>query len=152
MALFDAMFELDDALDLSTHTATEVESSTNVIDWVNTDLEMGAGSPFWLNVRVGTAFGSSGSATLQVELMRETDTTIDASSNRIWATGLVPLTALTAGEYIIRMPLPYNVDEDRYTGLLYTIGTAAMTAGTVDAWVDNGPSSSYDVQVSASNI
>ena len=152
MAIFDAMLELDDNLDLSTHTATEVESSTYAIDWVNTDLEMGAGEPLWLNVRVGTAFGSSGSATLTVDLMRETDTTIDASSTTIYQTGAIPVATLVAGYNIIRMPLPYNVDEDQYTGLLYTIGTAAMTAGTVDAWIDHGPSSSFDTQVSASNI
>lgn len=152
MALFDADLELDDALDLSTHTATEVESSTNVIDWVNSDLEMGAGEPLWLNVQVESAIDSAGAATLQVELMRETDTTIDASSTRIYGTGLIPLTDLTAGAWIIRMPLPVNVDEDRYTGLLYTIGTAALTSGTINAWIDHGSQSSYDTQVSASNI
>jgi len=152
MAIFDAMLELDDALDLSTHTATEVEASTNVIDWVNSDLEMGAGSPLWLNVKVGTAFGSSGAATLTVALMAETDTTIDTDSTTVYTTGAVALAALTAGAYVIRMPLPYDVDQDQYTGLLYTIGTAAMTAGTVDAWIDQGPSSNYDTQVSASNI
>lgn len=152
MALFDVMFELDDALDLSTHTASEVEASTNVIDWVNSDLEMGAGEPLYLNIQVETAFGSSGSATLQVDLMRETDTDIDASSTTIYETGLIPVASLTAGAWIMRMSLPVNVDEDRYVGLLYTIGTAAMTAGTVNAWIDHGPQSSYDTQVENSNI
>jgi hypothetical protein len=152
MAIFDAMLELDDALDLSTHTATEVEASTNVINWTQSDLEMGAGEPLWLNVQVETAFASSGSATLTVALKRETDGTIDTDSTTIWSTNAIPVASLTAGYWIIRQPLPYNVDEDAYTGLLYTIGTAAMSAGTVNAWIDSGPQSSYNTQVSASNI
>ena len=152
MALFDVMFELDDALDLSTHTATEVEASTNVIDWVDTDLEMGQGEPLYLNIRVETAFGSAGAATLQVDVMRETDTDIDASSTTIYETGLIPVASLVAGYLILGMTLPINIDEDRYVGLLYTIGTAAMTAGTVNAWIDHGPQSSYDTQVTGSNI
>lgn len=152
MAIFDAMFELDDALDLSTHTATEVEASTNVINWTQSDLEMGAGEPLWLNVRVATAFGSAGSATLKVALKRETDGTIDTDSTTIWETNAIPVATLVDGYAIMRMPLPYNVDEDAYTGLLYTIGTAAMTAGTVDAFLDHGPQSSFDTQVSESNI
>ncbi len=152
MAIFDAMFELDDALDLSTHTATEVEASTNVINWTQSDLEMGAGEPLFLNVRVGTAFASTGSATLTVALKRETDGTIDTDSTTIWETNAIPVATLVAGYPIIRMSLPYNVDDDGYTGLLYTIGSQPMSAGTVDAWIDQGPQSSFDTQVSASNI
>ena len=152
MAIFDAMFELDDALDLSTHTATEVEASGNVINWTQSDLEMGAGEPLFLNVRVGTAFASTGSATLTVALKRETDSTIDTDSTTIWETNAIPVATLVAGYPIMRMPLPYNVDEDAYTGLLYTIGSQPMSAGTVDAWIDHGPQSSFDTQVSASNI
>ncbi len=153
MAIFDAMFELDDALDLSTHTATEVEASTNVINWTQSDLEMGAGEPLWINVKVAaTSFLSSAAATLTVALKRETDGTIDTDSTTVWSTGAIALAALTAGSWIMRMPLPYNVDEDGYMGLLYTINTHPMSSGTVDAWIDHGPQSSHDTQVSASNI
>ena len=50
------------------------------------------------------------------------------------------------------MPLPYNVDEESIVGLLYTIGGTTSTVGTINAWLDNGPQSSYDVQVAESNI
>jgi len=155
MAIFDAMFEFSTASagqDLSTNTATEAEASTNVINWTQSDLEMGAGEPLWLNVRVGTAFSSSAAATLTVALKRETDGTIDTDSTTVWSTPALALAALTAGAWIMRMPLPYNIDEDAYTGLLYTVGTHAMSAGTVYAWIDQGPQSSHDTQVSASNI
>ena len=153
MALFDAMFELSDAQDIGALTDTEVAASTNVVNWTQSDLEMGAGEPLWLNVRVGTeAFESSGSATLAVALKRETDGTIDTDSTTVWTTPALAIAGLTAGAWIMRMPLPYNIDEDAYMGLLYTGGTATMSAGTVDAWIDHGPQSGYNTQVSASNI
>ncbi len=154
MAIFDAMFELSDNQDIGTLTDTEVAASANVINWTQSDLEMGAGEPLWLNVKMGTeSFGSAGSATLTVALKRETDGTIDTDSTTIWTTPPLDIGAATAaGEFLMRMPLPYNVDEDAYMGLLYTVSAATATSGTVDAWIDHGPQSSFDTQVSASNI
>jgi hypothetical protein len=153
MAIFDAMFELSDDQDIGALTATEVAASTNVINWTQSDLEMGAGEPLWLNVRMGTElFGSAGAATLTVAVKRETDGTIDTDSTTVYTTPALAIADLTAGAWILRMPLPYNIDEDAYMGLLYTVGTATATSGTVDAWIDHGPQSSYDTQVSASNI
>lgn len=153
MAIFDAMLEFSDDQDIGANTASSTEASTNVLNFTQADLEMGAGEPIWLNVRMGTeALLSSGSATLTVALCRDTDATIDSSSTVIYQTPAIAKASLTAGAWIIRMPLPYNVDEDAYIGLLYTVGTATTSAGKVDAWLDHGPQSSYDTQVSASNI
>jgi hypothetical protein len=153
MALFDAMFEMSDDQDIGANSASSTEASTNVICFSQADLEMGAGEPLWVNVKMGTeALLSTGAATLTVALCRDTDGTIDSSSTVIWQTPAIAKASLTAGAWIIRMPLPYNVDEDAYIGLLYTVGAHASTAGTVDAWLDHGPQSSFDTQVSASNI
>lgn len=151
MALFDAMFELSDDQVLTDSSA----ASTNIIDMVVENLEMGAGSPYWLNVKVGTAF--AGGTSIVVALTYDTAAPIDGSSTVVWQTRAIPLTDTaapsldTAGEYLIRMPLPYNFDEESIVGLYYTV-TGTFTAGTLNAWLDNGPSSSYDVQVSTSNI
>lgn len=154
MAIFDAMFELSDDQDIGALTASEVAASTNVVNWSASDLEMGAGEPLWLNIRMGTeALGSSGSSKLTVALMRETDGTIDTDSTTVWTTPALAIGAATAaGAWLMRMPLPYNIDEDAYMGLLYTMSTATATSGKVDAWIDHGPQSSHDTQVSASNI
>lgn len=155
MALFDAMLEFSDDQDIGALTASETAASTNVLDFVNSDLEMGAGNPIWLNVKVGTEaiVNTDSDATLVMALVRETDTTLDSSSTVIYQTPAIAQTSLTAGKWIMRMPLPYNVDEDRYVGLLYTAGgSSAFTAGKVDAWLDHGPQSSFDTQVSESNI
>ncbi len=153
MAIFDAMFELSDDQDIGALTATEVAASSNVINWSGSDLEMGAGEPLWLNIRMGTeAFLSTAAATLTVALKRETDGTIDTDSTTVWTTPAIAKGSLTAGAWIMRMPLPYNIDEDAFMGLLYTVSTHPASAGKVDAWIDHGPQSSYDTQVSESNI
>ncbi len=152
MGIFDAMLEFSDDQDIGALTATEVAAATNTFNWTLSDLEMGAGEPLWLNVKMGTeALLSSGSATLTVALKRETDTTIDTDSTTVWST-TVAKAALGVGAWIIRMPLPYDVDADAYMGLLYTVNAATVSAGKVDAWIDHGPQSSYDTQVSASNV
>lgn len=152
MAIFDAMLEFSDNQDIGTSTITEATAATNVLNWSNSDLEMGAGEPLWLNIRMGTeALLSSGSATLTVDLKRETDGTIDTDSTTIQSVTIAKA-RLGAGEWILRQPLPYNVDDDAFFGLLYTMNTAVASAGTVDAWIDHGPQSSYDTQVSDSNI
>ena len=157
MAIFDAMLEFSDDQDIGTLTASEVVASTDVLDFTQSDLEMGAGEPVWLNVRMGTEgiINSDSDATLVVSLMTETNTdgTIDASSTYLYSTPAIAQTALASGAWIIRMPLPYNVDDGRLVGLLYTAGgSSAFTTGKVNAWVDHGAQSSYDTQVTTSNI
>lgn len=144
MALFDALFEFSDAQAITTDA-----QSTNVLDMQAADLEMGAGEPIWLNVRVGTAF--AGGTSLAVSLYAHTATTSINSGTQIIATGTIAQASLTANAWIIRVPLPVNFDEERYIGLYYD-DTGAFTAGTVDAWLDHGPQSSYDTQVTTSNI
>jgi hypothetical protein len=152
MAIFDAMFELSDDQDISQAAGTV--ASTDIIDWTQADLEMGAGEPLWLNVRMGTEAldSAGGAATLVVALCHDTVAPIDSSSTVIYQTAALTETICTAGAWLLRMPLPYNVDDGRINGLLYTIAGETSTTGTIDAWVDHGPQSSYDTQVSASNI
>ena len=149
MALFDAMFEFSDN---QTVTATAV--ADYYIDFQDSDLEMGTGTPLYLNVKVGaTAFttGGGNDGTLTVALVYEGTDPIDTSSTVIYQTIALAEANLTAGTWIMRMALPVDVDKERYVGLLYTTANN-ITAGTIDAWLDNGPQSSYDTQVSESNI
>ena len=153
MALFDAMLELSDDQDVSQAAGTV--ASTNILDFTLADLEMGAGQPLWLNIKVGTepVANTDGDATVAVALCYDTVAPIDSSSTVIYSTPALAEAALTAGEWVLRMPIPVNIDEEKIVGLLYTVGgSSASTTGTVDAWLDNGSQSSYDTQVSASNI
>jgi len=153
MAIFDAMLELSDDQDISQSAGTY--ASTDILDFTQADLEMGAGEPLWLNVKMGTEAldSSGGAATLVVALCHDTVAPIDSSSTVIYQTAaLAEGTGTAVGAWILRMPLPYNVEDGRIVGLLYTIAGETSTTGTVDAWIDHGPQSSYDTQVSASNI
>jgi hypothetical protein len=144
MALFDVLFEFSDA-----QAITGDADSTDVVDFVNTDLEMGAGTPIWLNIQVETAF--AGGTSLECSLYSHTATTSLNSGTLLWQSGVIAQATLVAGYWITRIPLPYNCDEERYLGVYYN-DTGAFTAGTINAWLDHGPQSSSDTQVTTSNI
>jgi hypothetical protein len=148
MAIFDVLFEFcDNDSVFSTDSAVQSE---DILDWGSgmTDLEMGAGSPMWLNIRVSTAF--SGGTSAAFALVSDSDTTI-TNGTVLYTTPAIAVADLTVGTWVIRMPLPYDVDKERYTGIVVTC-VGAVSAGAIDAWLDQGPQSSYDTQVATSNI
>lgn len=155
MAIFDALFEFCDNATLVGSSTTDYNASTaNELDWVAADLEMGAGTPIWLNIRVGaTAYTPTTSGdTVKFALYADgTSSGHDSDSNIVMTSDTIATSALTAGAWILRAPLPVNCDEERYLQIGATFNEAT-TAGTIDAWLDHGPQSSYDTQVSASNI
>lgn len=152
MAIFDAMYELFNDATLVAATGTDyVGTTAKTIDWQASDLEMGQGTPLWLNVRVGTtAYVGGTNATFK--LFADTAAAgHDTNSAEVLSSGTRAISDLTAGAWIFRCPLPVNVDDKRYLSLGITCD-GATTAGTIDAWLDHGPQSSYDVQVAESNI
>ena len=149
MAIFDALLEFSDEQAI---TVTAV--ATNSLDMQAANLEMGAGEPIYLNVKVGnTAFttGGDNDGTLVVALVYDTVSPIDTSSSVIYQTPALAESTLTAGTWIMRMALPVDVDKGQFVGLLYTTAND-ITGGTINAWLDHGPQSSYDTQVAESNI
>ncbi len=155
MAIFDAKLEFSDDQDIATNTTT---GSTNIFNFVQSDLEMGAGEPLWFNCKVGTeaiaaTSGSTGGAcTLIVDLINDAATTVDSSSIVSFRSKTFTEAELIKGAWLIRIPLPYNIDENKYMGVLYTIGGDTAADGKIDSWIDHGPQSSFNTQVSGSNI
>ncbi len=155
MAIFDAMLEFSDEQDISQAAGTAV--ATNQLDLVISDVNIGGGEPLWLNVRIGTEAvaevdgATTGACTLVVALVYD-DTAVDASSIVKYQTRALTETELTAGAWILRMPLPVAIDEEQYVGLVYTIGGATSAKGTINAWLDNGSSTDYNTQIADSNI
>ena len=139
MAIFDAMFEFSDGQSLTASAA-----ATNVIDMQAADLEMGAGTPIWLNVKVGTELDSAGeAATLTIALVGDTDATIDGSSIVVQQSKQYAESECTAGAWLLRVPLDVDFDTNRYVGIYYTVGTENFTSGTIDAWLDHGERHCY---------
>jgi len=147
MAILDVLFEFSDDQAI---TGTDAQS-TDVLDWGSgmEDLEMGAGTPIYLNIRIGTVF--AGGTSIAFSLYTHTAATSINSGTEIFTTPAIATASLTAGAWILRIPLPVNCDENRYFGLYYDV-TGTMSGGTINAWLDHGPQSSYDTQVATSNI
>ena len=101
--------------------------STNTID------QLAAGDtyvPQFLRVRVNTAFTSGGAGTLAVNLVTDDDSGFGTATT-IPLVGATALAALTAGKVLFQGRLPIGIK--RYRKLQYVVGTAAMTAGKIDA-------------------
>jgi len=154
MALFDAMFEFVDNQAGYAASTTAFFTAAKTIDWQSTGLEMGSGTPLWINARVGTAAFKGGTSIQLVVLGDTAAGGHDASSTEICRGPVVAIGSTTTtapGAWICRMPLPSNCDSYRYMGVAI-VNDGANTAGTVDCWLDHGPQSSFDTQVTTSNI
>ena len=161
MAIFDAVAEFSDNQSLISTNSVAATAASNTLCFSDTaselsGLELGSGEPLWLNVRVGTTGvidGTTDSACkITVAVVNEANTTIDSDSRVMVQTRAFSQAEMTAGAWLLRIPLPADIDGQPYMGLLYTSAGAACTAGSIDAWVDHGAQSSFDTQVSASNI
>jgi len=101
--------------------------STDVIDGGTAG---DAEDELYLVVDVETTFTSGGAATLTVSL--ETDDNSGFSSATVKFTSAVfALASLTAGSRLAAVRLPKGME--RFSRVSYAIGTAALTAGKVDA-------------------
>ena len=78
---------------------------------------------------------SAGASTLVITL--NTDDALNAggtdlaADNTLWTSASIAKTALTDGAMLVKMPLPPGIQ--RYLRLTYTVGTANLTAGAIDA-------------------
>jgi hypothetical protein len=109
-------------------TSTGDTASTDVYD-TGAAADVGIGYDVYMHVKTRAAFTSGGAGTLQVVLQ-------DSADNSSWAdvqtlTPARALAALGANTEIVRARLPIGLR--RYIRFAYRVGTAAMTAGTVDA-------------------
>ena len=152
MAIFDAMFEFMDNSQLTGNGVTIYLPVTGKeLDWGADSLEMGAGEPVYINFKVGlTAY--SGGTSVDFKLFADDGTEgHDSSSIAVISSGPRAVGTLTAGAWILRSVLPVNVDIEQYL-LPGATFVGNVNAGTLDVWLDHGSQSSYDTQVSASNI
>ncbi|KKN70130.1 hypothetical protein LCGC14_0434550 [marine sediment metagenome] len=156
MALFDALLEFSDNQEMAQSAATY--AATNTFNWKDEDLEMGQGEPIWFNVRIGTEAiaatdgSTAGACTLVVDLVSEANTTIDSGSEIMYRSRTFTEDEMTEKAWLVRIPLPVDIDNQQYLGVLYTIAGDTSAVGKIDTWLDHGPQSSHDTQVADSNI
>lgn len=134
--ILDETFLFSDDQDLS--QVAGAYDSTNVID-LGVDRDVGIGVPIPLLIQVTEAFVGA-TATLKVVL--ETDDNAAMSSSEILYTSeLIGVATLVAGYKFVMNFLPRA--NQRYLQLVYTIGTATTTAGTVTAGITFGDQASF---------
>lgn len=132
--ILDERLELSDAGTLATSTGTALHG--DVIDFGGD--QIGDGEPMYLVIQVTTAVTSAGAATVKFELASDAAAAIatDGSATVHAATEAIGKASLVAG-YTRVIPLPPAAGNsyERYVGVLTTVGTAALTAGAVNAFL-----------------
>jgi hypothetical protein len=135
--ILDKRNEFADALALST-AATGLALVGDVIDLGNdgiNDVE-----DMYLVIQVDTAVTSAGAATVEFQLVSDAQAAIavDGSATVHAKSAAIPKATLVAGYNVIQIELGKGQYE-RYLGILQNVGTAALTAGKINAFLTNVP-------------
>lgn len=122
-----------DVIDLGVAGAGTVGAGSAPGDIGNTAIFEGMA----LAIQVTTAVTSAGSATVSFELSSDAQAAIavDGTATLHVKSFDIPKATLIAG-YTVRLPLPGHMPAyERYLGLVQNVGTAALTAGAVNAFI-----------------
>lgn len=134
--IFDRLAEFCDATAVSqAGTGTYALGSNYDLGAANKD--PGAGQPLYLVITVDTAFTSGDSATVQFQLVSDSQDppAADGTETIHIETQDFPVATLVQG-YTIVHPLPSgDLDYERYIGIQAIVGTAALTAGKINAFL-----------------
>lgn len=129
--ILDERTEFADATALST-AATGLALVGDVID-LGTD-GLNEVEEIELYVSVDTSITSAGSATVEFQLVSDAQAAIavDGSASVHYKSAAIPKATLVAGYGAVNVKLPKGQYE-RYLGILQNVGTAALTAGKINA-------------------
>lgn len=133
--ILDERNEFADATALGT-SGTGRQLVGDVIDLGGVTQDVGNGQPLYLVIQVDTAVTSDGSATVSFELASDAQAAIatNGTASVHFATAAIAKTSLTAGATVAAAALPMGTYE-RYLGILANVGTAAVTAGKINAFL-----------------
>lgn len=133
--ILDERNEFCDATALNTGAAGSYLVG-DVIDLGATSSDIGNGEPMYLVIQVDTAAASAGAATGQFHLCSDAQAAIavDGSATYHFSTSAIPVASLVAGYRVAVVALPHGTYE-RYLGVVQTTGTAAFTAGKINAFL-----------------
>lgn len=113
---------------------TEITAAdTQLTGNVNTFRDLGGGEPMWLVIDFVTAVTSGGSATLDFQLITSATVALGTPTTMLDFTATA-YTTYTKG-YRLFGKLPRSTAWLQWIGLQVVIGTAAVTAGSVVAWL-----------------
>lgn len=105
--------------------------------------DLGAGAPLYLVIQVATTFTSAGAATVVFSLVSDDAAAIatNGTASEHFLTTDFSLAQLVAGNTLVCAPLPHGGIEayETYLGIIATVGTAALTAGAINAFLTPHP-------------
>ncbi len=139
--IMDSNLEFADATALDT-TGTNTDLIGNVID-LGVARDIGVGQPLFFVVQITTALTSGGSATVQFSVASDSAAAIATDGNQTihFLSDAYAIASLVAGWTRV-FPLPSGDAEaaittgyERYLGFQTVTGTAALTAGAVNAFL-----------------
>jgi len=139
--IMDELLEFADATALDT-SGTDSDLVGNVIDLGATPQDFGNGHTMYLVIQVDTAVTSGGSATVQFHLASDAQAAIavDGSATYHYSSAAIGKATLIAGyELVVPVPLSVGAVYERYLGIVTTTGTAAVTAGKINAFLTMDP-------------
>tara|TARA_Y100001963_G_C6683416_1_gene400977 strand:- start:10 stop:465 length:456 start_codon:yes stop_codon:yes gene_type:complete len=125
----------------------------DVID-LETARDIGAGHQMYLVIQVDTAVTSGGSATVKFHLASDSVAAIaaDGSETIHLSTDAIGKATLVAGyELCIPVPPQMSMAFERYVGVEQVTGTAAVTAGKINAFLTYDPPANWTALPDASN-
>lgn len=138
--ILDERNEFCDATALNTGVAGTYLIGDVIDLGVARDLGAGGGGGLWLVIQVDTTATSGGAATGKFTLASDAQAAIatDGSATVHYETTAIPVATLVAGYEVcaVKIPAEGRVYE-RFLGILQTTGTAAFTAGKVNAFLTN---------------
>lgn len=135
--IIDERNEFCDATALNTGAAGSYLIG-DVIDLGAVQRDIGNGEQLYLVIQVDTTATSGGAATGQFSLVSDAQAAIatDGSASVHFQTAAIPVATLAAGYNVASVALPMQgTAYERYLGILQTTGTAAFTAGKVNAFL-----------------
>lgn len=139
--IMDELLEFADATALST-AGTGLAAVGDVIDLGATPQDLGNGQQLYLVIQVDTAVTSAGSATVSFQLVSDGTSTLaaDGTETLHYASAAIPKASLVAGyEIVVAVPLEGSTAYERYLGVQQNVGTAALTAGKINAFLTFDP-------------
>ncbi len=139
--IMDERLEFADALALNTGAAGTYLLGDVIDLQLASGGDIGAGQPVYLIITVDTTATSGGAATVELVLASDAQAAIatDGSATQHATTGPQGFATLTAGKtFVIPVPSQGPLYE-RYLGILQKTGTAAVTAGKINAFLTLDP-------------
>lgn len=136
--IMDSRNEFADATSIAVSTGTSLIG--NVMDLGGTSQDIGNGEDMHLVINVGTAVTSSGAATVKFHLVSDAQAALatDGSATYHYSSGAIAKATLVAGYQVVVVDLPVSTYE-RYLGVLVEVATAAVSAGTMNAYLTKDP-------------